>query len=312
MPNGAKNPTGDESTRPSSKEIEFRRRWYEAHFGRFVADQSRYQEAISATDGFKASADEALQLLAELRRTGDVQSFKERMEVWSRKPGTLAFKGQAGQMLLNQLVNRSEDHQGLAILLTDSLTSPTSDEEAVGKIQRVVEHVKSIKKGAHPAPGNVPFLLSYIWALADWDRWPVMWASAVRFIEFSTGESLPDDPPDKYRVFVERVRELSSDHLEFETTAVWWQGQQPVFLDEVLADRVAFGLDTEASAEGELEINARALVSIAKYWGKQLADHVEEALGHSNQGELAESKQCRARPMCGLAYQARPLILGSA
>ncbi len=144
----------------------------------------------------------------------------------------------------------------------------------------MVDYVKSIKVGAYPAPGSVPFLLSYFWALADWKRWPVMWASAVRFIEFSTGENLPDDPPEKYRVFVERVRELTSDYEEFETTAAWWQNQEPVFLDEVLADRAAFALDTETAAQGDLEINARALVSIAKHWGIRLADDVAEALGH--------------------------------
>ncbi len=265
----------------SPAELEFRQMWYEAHAARFLADEDHYREAKAATDGFVASADEALLLLAEIRRTGDVQSFKERMEVWSRKPGTLAFKGQNGQMMLNQLVNRSEDQQGLAILLADSLTAPTSDEEAVAKIERVVVHVKSIKVGSHPAPGNAPFVLSYFWALADWKRWPVIWPSAARFIEFSTGESLPGDPSERYRVFVERVRELTSDHVEFETTAAWWHNERPVFLDEVLSDRAAFGLDTEAATEEDLEINARALVSIADYWGRQLADDVKEALGHS-------------------------------
>ena len=139
----------------------------------------------------------------------------------------------------------------------------------------------------------MPFLLSYFWALADWERWPVMWASAVRFIEFSTGESLPDDPPEKYRVFIERVQELTSDHVQFETTAAWWKSQGPVFLEEVLADRAAFGLDTEAAAEVDLEINARALVSIANYWGKQLAEDVEEALGHSIKVNLPKANSAR-------------------
>lgn len=187
----------------SLAEQEFRQRWYEAHVERFVADEDHYREAKTATDGFESSGEEALELLADLRRTSDVQSFKERMEVWSRKPGTLAFKGQTGQMMLNQLVNRSEDHQALAVLLSDSLSMPSSDVEAVAKIQRVVDHVKSIKVGSHPAPGNVPFLLSYFWALADWDRWPVLWASAAAFTEFSTGESLPSEPPERYRAFVE-------------------------------------------------------------------------------------------------------------
>ena len=206
MPNGAKNPTGGESTRPSSKEIEFRRRWYEAHHARFAADEDRYREAKSVQDGFAASAPEALELLAELRRIGNVRSFREQMEAWSKKPGTLGFKGPGGQMFVNQLVNRSEDHHELAILLADSLAPPRSDEEAVAKIHRVVDHVKRIKVGAFPAPGNVPFVLSYFWGLANHERWPVMWASAAAFLEFSTGENLPSDPAERYQEFLKRVQ----------------------------------------------------------------------------------------------------------
>ncbi len=271
---------GIDSGRVSPGEIEFRQLWYEAHVGRFAADEDHRQQAKTATDGFKASANEALRLLADLRRTGDLDRFIKDIRKWAVAPGTLDFNGFAGQLLLNQLYDRTDEPQRFAHLLTDSLTVPASDQEAVEKLTSMVDYVKSIKVGAYPAPGSVPFLLSYFWALADWDRWPVMWASAVRFIEFSTGESLPDDPPEKYRAFVERVRELTSDHVEFETTAAWWQSQGPVFLEEVLADRAAFGLDTGASAEGDLEINARALVSIAKYWGEQLADDVAEALGY--------------------------------
>lgn len=148
-------------------ELEFRRRWYEAHRDRFAADEDRYRESKATQDGFPASAPEALALLADLQRTGDVQSFKDKMQAWSFKPGTLAFKGQSGQMMLNQLVNRSQDPRELAVLLADSLTEPASEDEAIAKIRRVVDFVKVIKIGSHPAPGNVPFVLSYFWGLAN-------------------------------------------------------------------------------------------------------------------------------------------------
>ena len=74
-------------------EQEFRQRWYEAHVERFVADEDRYREAKTATDGFIASAEEALELLANLSRTGDLNSFHEQMKAWAVKPGTLAFNG---------------------------------------------------------------------------------------------------------------------------------------------------------------------------------------------------------------------------
>ena len=285
---------GADRGRVSSGEIELRQRWYQAHVGRFVADQGHYQEAKDATDGFRTSADVALGLLADLRRTGDLDRFISDIRKWAVAPGTLDFNGFAGQLLLNQLYDRTDEPQRFTHLLVESLTVPASDQEAVEKLTSMVDYVKSIKVGAHPAPGSVPFLLSYFWGLADWDRWPVMWASAVRFIEFSTGESFPGDPPEKYRVFVKRVRELTSDHLEFEITAAWWQNQRPVFVDEVLADRAAFGLDTETAVEGDLEINARALVSIAKYWGKRLAGDVAEALGPPV--KVAVPKDSSARP----------------
>ena len=259
-------------------ELEFRYRWYVAHRDRFVADEERHKEAKAATDGFAASADEALRLLADLRRTDDLDRFIRDIRRWAVAPGTLDFNGFAGQLLLNQLYDRTDEPQRFAHLLADSLTVPASDQEAVEKLTSMVDYVKSIKVGAYPAPGSVPFLLSYFWALADWEQWPVMWASAVRFIEFSTGESLPDDPPEKYRVFIERVRELTSDHVQFETTAAWWQTQRPVFLHEVLADRVALGLDADGATHEERETNARAMVGVAKFWGDQLVEKVSTAL----------------------------------
>ncbi|WP_419925462.1 McrB family protein [Candidatus Poriferisocius sp.] len=277
-------------------ETEFRRQWHKAHLKRLVANQDRYREARVGTDGFAASAAEALGLLADLRRTGDLNSFHKQMKEWAVKPGTLAFNRFSGQGMLNQLVKRTEDPEPLAMLLAESLTAPGSDDDAASKIQSVVDHAKRIRVGAHPQSGHVPFLLSYFWGLADQSRWPVMWPSAAAYIEFSTGESLPADPAERYRVFVERVQELDTELVDFEITAMWWHSRRPVFLDEVLADRAAFGLDTEAASdedEEDLKINARALVSIADYWGKQLADDVEKALGHPIKVNLPKANSPR-------------------
>ena len=259
-------------------ETEFRRQWYEAHVARFLADEDHYRKAKEQTDGFSASADEALRLLAELRRTSDLDMFMEGMKKWAVAPGTLTFNGFSGQGMLNLLAKRTEEPQRLAGLLAESLTVPASDQEAVDKLASMVDYVETIRTGAYPSPGHLPFLLSNFWGLADWDRWPVMWASAARFIEFSTGESLPDDLPERYRVFVERVRELTSDHVEFETTAAWWQSKCPVFIDDVLSERVVLGLDAEGVSTAEREANARAMVSIARFWGDQLVDEVSTAL----------------------------------
>ena len=269
-----------------AREREFRRRWYEAHRDRFMADQASHEQANIELEGFQASAPEALGLLADLRRTGDVDAFIKQMQVWAVKPGTLSFNW-GGQHMLNSLRKHSDEPQHLATLLAESLAVPASDDEAFAKIRAVVDYVESIRVGSHPAPGRVPFLLSYFWALADRDRWPITWSSAQLYIEFSTGEKRPSDMSERYRWFLNRVRELSTDNNEFETTTSWWDGTgtEGMFLDEVLMDRAVFGFDQQVPVE-ERETNARALVSIADNWGYWLVDEVSAALGR----ELKASK----------------------
>ena len=260
-------------------EVGFRRRWYEAHRKRYLADEERLIQIDSNYAGFDASAAEALELLGGLRRTGDLTGFIEATREWAVKPGTLAFNGHSGQMMLNQLAKHSDDREQLARILAESLSEPTADRDAVAKIATLVEFVKAIKVGSHPAPGHVPFLCSYFWGLSDHQRWPVIWASGASYIEYSTGESLPEDQAEKYGVFLERIRELTGDPFEFEKTASWWQMANPVFLDEVLADRAVFGLDPHGLALEERESNAKAQVSTARFWGKQLLGRVSKSLG---------------------------------
>ncbi len=182
-------------------------------------------------------------------------------------------------MFLNQLRDRSADTEALAQILAESLTVPTSDGEAITKITALHDHVESIKVGGHPAPGRVPLLLSYFWALADHDRWSVIWPSSEDYLTYLTGKHQPTDQSARYQTYLERVRELSSDHVEFEMTAEWWKKTSPAFLDEVLADRADFGLNSEGSATEELEENAQVLVNVARHLGSRLARKVSEALG---------------------------------
>lgn len=269
------------STEAFAAEIEFRRRWYQAHVERFLQDDERVRRSEAGQAGFRASADEALALRDDLVRTGDVEKFRARLQEWAVKPGTLAFNGFSGQMFVNQLVKRTDEPTTLARILSDALTTPSSDGESVGKIERLVEYVESIRLGAHPAPGHTTFLLSYFWGLEDHDRWPVLWSSAAAFVEFSTGEQLPATPSERYRRYVDLVRELDDDHERFESVAAWWDRTRPVFLDPVLVDRCRFGLDPEAVEPDALVSNAAVLVSVAHHIATQLADELSAAAGRA-------------------------------
>ena len=107
-----------------AEETGFRQRWYEAHAARFEADSERVEESLRHQRGFDASAPEALALRGDLARTANVEAFHEGMKRWATKPGTLAFNGFSGQVFLNQLVNRSDDHAELARVLSDALAVP--------------------------------------------------------------------------------------------------------------------------------------------------------------------------------------------
>ncbi len=274
--------TGEPQTgQVDPEEQAFRRRWHEAHGARFDSDQLEHQQARERIDGFTASAPEAQGLLAELRRTGDLISFHDGMKRWSVKPGTLAFNGFSGQMMLNQLVKRTDSPGEVARLLADCLSAPTGMAAATAKLRAMVDYVESIRVGAHPAPGHVPFLLSYFWGMADHQQWPVLWASAAAYVEFVAGEPLPADPVDRYAAFMERVAELTTDHAELEMVAAWWQSTRAVTVDEVLTDRCGVAIDTTGSTRRQRDANNRALAAVASYWANQLTDEVSAAIGRS-------------------------------
>ncbi|MEO1061336.1 MAG: DUF4357 domain-containing protein [Actinomycetota bacterium] len=262
-----------------SPEQSFRRRWYEAHLERRLSDTEGRLEGESYEE-LKNLGSQALELVAELERSGDIESFQNGMQAWSVQSSS-GFKGSNGQMMLNQLVNRSDDPAALARLLADAFAKPTSLTDAVGKIDRVVEYVESIRVGAHPAPARVPFMLSYMWALADRGSWPVLWPKSVAFLEMLAGSSLPDAAGERYRRLYERIREVTLDLEEFEQTASWWHDTRPVFLDEVLCDRAAYNLDRESSTPEQQFTNARALVGVATYLGNELVEEVSAAVGRS-------------------------------
>ena len=136
------------------QEIEFRRRWFEAHAQRFEADTVAASGAEARQHGFRESAGEALRLREELTRTGDVDTFGAGTQAWAGKPGTLAFNNPIGQMLINQLVKRSDDPAALALVLSDSLAPPIDDSTAQRRIQALVDYIENIRVGAHPAPGT--------------------------------------------------------------------------------------------------------------------------------------------------------------
>lgn len=265
-------------------ERKFRRRWYQAHLNRWREAAERGDENAKWYEAIKAGASGGVEALETLRRTSDLGRFKETTQQWSvqtMKP----FSGFAGQMFINQLVKSDADPEGLARLLPEVLAAPGGRGEAVEKIGEMTDFVKKIKVGSHPAPGNVPFCLSFFWGLAD-NSLPVAWQSSIDFLEKSTGQWLPKDPPERYSRYVELVEEVDANYERFAEMAGWWHQQEPLLMDgvmlQLLSERCwsAWSHRKERDLRyPELVANAEALLGVGRYIGNSMKGELAEYLG---------------------------------
>jgi len=260
------------------REIEFRRRWYDAHARRAQADMDQGQYKDGLPDFWIAAA-EALEIRDRLASSGDLDRFKTEMNAWAARED-VGFKGPIGAMFINSLVNNTDDRASLTRLLVSGLTAPADRESATQKVDALVNHVNRIRVGANPAPLSVAFVLSFFWALEQHREWPIFWPNDRRLVTASTGIKFSGSPAESYLDFVDLVAELDEDCERFNMVSSWWTEKRPVFLDPVLVDRCAYGMDPETIPPEALRDNAQALVSIAGHLGQSLVDDVSEALGY--------------------------------
>ncbi len=287
-----------------SREIEFRRRWYEAHCRRAKADPD-YEEIFARRLGFRARAAEVFPMRDRLAADGDLDRFREDLHSWGRNSGVVGFNGPSGSGFVNTLVKRTDDRAELVRLLTDGLTAPSDHSAARSKIEALVEHIERIRTGGHPAPGHVPFLLSFFWDMDESHRWPILWPGARKFLELMTGQELSEPPADRYLRFVDLIRELDNDSDRFLVTAYWWDQRRPVLLDSVLVDRCAFGMEPVAPIDGSdpsrdyerTRENGIVLAGISQHIGKELADDLADAVGHQLSKQNVEPTWGRGSPV---------------
>lgn len=251
-------------------QAELRKRWYEAHARRFLVDTAAADDFAKWRSDLETSTPEALAILDALDEHRDLERFRAALQDWAVKPTTHGFNGFSGQMFVNQLATAEGDHAGLVRILVDATRPPADDASAREKLEALTRYTEQVRVGAHPSPGRVPYVLTYLWALRGLDTWPVMRPSSQAFIESSLGVSLPADPVERYMTFLRVARELDSDAWRFGMVTRWWELRTPEFLDDVLCDRCAL--------EPSDEQNAAALVGVGRYLGRVLSDEVSKAL----------------------------------
>ena len=275
----------------SPQEIEFRRRWYEAHRRRAEAELDYVDPSGRAVQN-PASAAEAIAIRDRLAADGDLDQFRSDLQAWGVRHSHEGFgKGRWGMQFIGSLVKRAEDPAELAQLFADGFSTPRDSSSAAQKINALAEYAERFKAGGHMHPMNVRVLLPYFWRKASDAQWPVLWWGHSKFMGLMTGEPwwassrmLPEDWPDVnsgnfYLRYVDWIMNLDNDFNRFQKVAGWWANShnKPVFLEQVLVDRCAFG--SEDHPEQDRRNNTAAMVSISEYYGRELKDELAEAVG---------------------------------
>ncbi len=274
-------------------EREVRRR--QRKFAQIAAAETADGDRVSALKAVRAARaeriPEALEILSRLDTTGDVEAFRAELDQWSRRPGYPAFGGVNGQMFVNQLVNYTDDPVGLARLLGQVLRPPAEEAEARDKIERVLALVDEIRRGAHPAPKRVPYVLSFFWALQDHASWPCMWTSAEKMLTQLGWLVAPPTLAELYTEFREIV--LSLGHPDdVEHALSWLETHRFTGLDPSLVERCQYAVELKAQRapdgsypsveyERNAEPNSRAILGDLWLLGANQEQAVANAVGRS-------------------------------
>jgi 5-methylcytosine-specific restriction protein B len=220
-------------------ELERRRRKFAQIRAAFAANEHAQVEWATADANRAQRGPEAFAILDRLTRTSDLASFQSDLEAWSRRPGYEAFHG-FGLMFINQLALRAaEDPEPVARLLASVLQVPGDEEDATAKLGQLVEHVERVQRGGHPAPGRVPFIVSFFWGLQDHPRWPVMWSSAEEMLRVLGWLRGFEDQADRYLRFRSVIQDLDADPREAERYLFWVRSHPFCGLDAALVVRCA-------------------------------------------------------------------------
>ncbi len=147
-----------------------------------------------------------------LAGTSDVSTFRSRIDSLSKSHGWWGFRG-TGQMFFNQLV-KAADLPDLIAALHAALPAPSTEDEAVGKLESLSAAVERARERAEitaatkPGLGRVNFFVSFFWELVDRETWPTFFPNSRDILEQHGLLGINQPQPTLYLAYRERVMGL--------------------------------------------------------------------------------------------------------
>lgn len=273
------------------RELQLRKQtfdWLRSTYSALPEIEATYQEDIRQR---REQGLEPLALLDRLRQNNDPEEFRRGLDiVTKRRDSRLGLSGPNGQMVLNQIVNNSQDPVRASQELVAALTPPRDDLDAAAKIERLAAYCLEIRKGTAPQSGRVPPLASMFWSFADSARWPPKWSSASTAFE-RLGWSLPSGLGAGYVEFADVMR-LFDDPEQALGVLAWFSSTPWLGPDPTLESRVKWAQELKQSGE---DSEPYAFVNVDAILGplRQAGDDMNTLVGQSLQHDV--SKRISAR-----------------
>lgn len=213
---------------------------------RYASNDGEIHTLGAQNDERRAELPERREILqAFLDGETDIKEFRGDMAGASGRNKLWGYSGTSGGMFFNLLLDANETDRDIDLpgLLRDVLTAPGDREDAADKFERFLDIVNRLKVQTPedqmpPAPGNVPYFLSYYWQLQEPDTYPIYYKSMrVAFADLDiwepSGEHLQD-----YLEFWdlnEEIREVLDAHTnrdihlwDIERLCLYWNNREVI------------------------------------------------------------------------------------
>ncbi len=269
-------------------------REYQADPGRVAGDRRRMLAREEALPELHRMIGEFVEGRA------DLQGFRDRMHVFALDHKHLwGFHG-FGQMAINQLANTARPKDVDPIRRAVALPADLDDADVHIQVLVVLCHeLKQLARDAGegpsaPAPGHMPYVLSFLWEAFDRDRFPVYFPNSRETLEAFERFERTGDAAGDYRRFAEAMaaarEELGTGTWEVEH-AFSWQRAHP-FLGFVETDFASLqdteALNTErwnnrvgyadAAAEDRAKRNTRRVLTRLRWLAEELQPQLASVL----------------------------------
>lgn len=246
----------------------------------------RSRERLPDEQTMRRRGQVATDLLAELRRSGDVTAFANAI----RDNDALMPLVRSGShhLFVKAIGDHAAEADDAAAVLADAYTVPANMEEAVENINRLYDLADGIGKSTYPAAAMSPLAASAFWHMQD-PAWVPLYSKSERVLEAYGWIGPAEDAGQRYQRYAELLMDAAGDE-ELRSAVVealaemsdgWFAGLDPSLVDRCEENAALLRDQPDEETRDTSVRNAAAVLADLKLAGQALSSAVGEVLDRS-------------------------------